>query len=160
VPPDHADSNYRMAREALLDHVTIPPHNIHRIHGELPPRRAADLYQSVLQSVLGVPPRFDLVLLGMGDDGHTASLFPGSSALQESERSSVDVHVPHLDSTRVTLTLPILNRAHRVLFLVSGQSKAPALARIRAGDRLPAARIRPTGGTLLWLVDQAAAADL
>lgn len=159
VPPDHAESNYRMACETLLDHVEIPAENIHRVRGELDPARAAQEYRSELERVLGASPGFDLILLGMGDDGHTASLFPGSPALQENERAAVAVYAPHLDSWRVTLTLPVLNRARHVLFLVSGADKAPALARIRAGEPLPAARVCPGQGTLTWLIDEAATGE-
>jgi 6-phosphogluconolactonase len=159
VPPDHADSNYRMTREALLDRIDIPPQNVHRIRGELPPHEAAQLYRAELKNRLGKNPRFDLVLLGMGRDGHTASLFPGTASLDERVQTAIAVYAPHLDSWRVTLTLPVLNRARHVLFLVSGENKTSALARIRAGDPLPAGRIRPSQGTLTWLLDQDAAGD-
>ena len=158
VPPDHTDSNYRMTREALLDHVDVPPQNVHRLRGELPPPQAARLYCAELKSVLGPLPRFDLIMLGMGSDGHTASLFPGSSALQETEREALPTYASHLDSWRVTLTLPVLNRAAHVLFVVSGADKAPALARVQAGDPLPAGLVRPHSGTLTWLLDRDAAA--
>ena len=157
VPPDHADSNYRMTREALLDHIDIPAQNVHRVRGELAPAQAAQDYRAELGNVLGTNPRFDLVLLGMGDDGHTASLFPDSPALAERERTAIAVYAAHLDSWRVTLTLPVLNRARHVLFLVSGANKAPALSRIRAGEPLPAGRVHPCPGTLTWLLDQDAA---
>jgi 6-phosphogluconolactonase len=157
VPPDHPDSNYRMAREALLDHVDLPPQNVHRVRGEWTPDRSADHYQSELERVLGPDLGFDLILLGMGSDGHTASLFPGSPTLEEGEEAVVAVYAAHLDSWRVTLTLPVLNRAHHVLFLVSGASKAGALARIRAGEPLPAGRVCPSRGTLTWLIDRDAA---
>jgi len=156
VPPDHADSNYRMAREALLDRVPIPPGNVHRIRGEIDPQQAAADYAAELASVLGPDGRLDLALLGMGDDGHTASLFPGSTALAERERNVVAVHVDKLQSWRVTLTLPTLNAARQVLFLVSGAGKAQALTRVQAGERLPAGLVRPTDGHLIWLVDQQA----
>jgi 6-phosphogluconolactonase len=154
VPPDHADSNYRMAREAFLDRVSIPAENVHRIRGELDPQQAAARYAAELESILGPGGRLDLVLLGMGSDGHTASLFSGSAALAERERRVVAAHVAKLGSWRVTLTLPMLNASAQVLFLVSGAGKAPALARIRAGERLPAGLVRPTSGELAWLVDQ------
>jgi len=160
VPPDHADSNYRMTREMLLDHIDIPPQNVHRVRGELPPPQAAQEYRAELESILGPSPRFDLILLGMGSDGHTASLFPDSSALDEREQAAVAVYAEHLDSWRVTLTLPVLNRARHVLFLVTGATKARALARIRAGEPLPAARVRPDPGTLTWLLDQDATKEL
>ena len=157
VPPDHADSNYRMTSEALLEKVPIPPGNVHRIEGEPEPERAAVRYEAVLKALLGPGSRLDLVLLGMGTDGHTASLFPGTAALQEDERSAVAVYVQKLESWRVTLTLPTLNAARNVIFLVSGSGKAPVLARIRGGEALPAALIRPTQGQLTWLIDRGAA---
>jgi 6-phosphogluconolactonase len=157
VPPDHAESNYRMAREALLDKVPIPAGNVHRIRGELPPDRAAAAYQAQLEAVLGEDGRFDLILLGMGADGHTASLFPGAAALEERVRWVVGNYVEKLDAWRVTLTLPLINRARHVLFLVSGAAKADALARVRAGHPLPAALVQPGHGELVWLVDRDAA---
>jgi 6-phosphogluconolactonase len=126
VPPEHSASNYRMAREALLDRISIPEENIHRIRGELHPAQAAALYEAEIENDLGTDRAFDLVLLGMGTDGHTASLFPGSKALEERERKAIPVFAEHLGSWRVTMTLPVLNRARHVLFLVSGASKAPA----------------------------------
>lgn len=163
VPPDHPESNYRMAREALLDHVPVA--SVHRIHGEDPAGAAA--YEAELRSFFripadGAPPRLDLVLLGLGPDGHTASLFPGTPALDERVRWVVSSFVARLGTRRTTLTLPVLNRA-RVLFLVSGAEKAGALARVLAPPAgeplLPAARVRPDGGAL-WVVDAAAARDL
>ncbi len=156
VPPYHADSNYRMAREALLDHIAIPQANVHRIKGELPPEEAAAEYRDAL-SGFG---RFDLVLLGMGTDGHTASLFPGTSALEERGHSVIATHVGRMGTWRVTLTLPTINSARQVIFLVSGASKAKALARVRAGSSLPAGLVEPTDGQLTWIVDREAAAQL
>jgi 6-phosphogluconolactonase len=160
VPPDHPDSNYRMARAALLDHVPIPTDNIHRIQGELNPDQAASIYQGELQAVLGTGERFDLILLGMGVDGHTASLFPGITALEERERAVVAVYVENMQSWRVTLTLPIINAARHALFLVSGDAKAEVLAQINAGERLPTSLVQPSHGQLTWLVDQNAASNL
>jgi len=157
VPPDHADSNTRMAREALLDNVSIVASHIHRIKGELPPEQAAAAYEAELEAILGADGRFDLILLGMGTDGHTASLFPGSTALEERERAVVAVYVERLRAWRVTLTLPVINAARQVLFLVSGVAKAKTLARIRAGEPLPASLVQPSQGELLWLVDREAA---
>lgn len=157
VPPNHPSSNYRMARETLLDEVSIPGENVHRVPCELSPGEAAAAYQAELDEVLGAEGRFDLTLLGMGIDGHTASLFPGTTALQERERDVVAVYVEKLDAWRVTLTLPIINAARHVLFLVGGSEKAPALARIRAGEPLPAGLVQPRHGQLTWLVDRAAA---
>jgi 6-phosphogluconolactonase len=160
VPPDHANSNYRMAREALLDHVQIPAENVHRVRGELAPSHAAAAYQAELEDVIGEGGRFDLILLGVGTDGHTASLFPGTTALDERERSAVAVFVEELNAWRVTLTLPTINAARSIVFLVSGRTKAPALARVHAGEPLPAGMVQPTDGRLTWVVDRAAAAGL
>ena len=153
VPPTHPDSNYRMAREALLDHIDIPTENVHRIKGELGAVQAAAAYRSELDDVLGRSARFDLILLGVGADGHTASLFPGTAATKESRRTVVAVHVEKLDAWRVTLTLPVINRARHVTFLVSGASKAKALARVRNQEPLPAGLVQPRG-QLIWIVDQ------
>jgi len=160
VPPDHPDSNYALAREALLDHAPLPAGNVHRIRAELPPPQAAALYQKELEAGLGAAGRFDLILLGMGADGHTASLFPGTLALEEKTRWVVENYVASLDSWRVTLTLPVINAARQVLFLVSGTAKAETLARVRAGERLPAALVHPSPGRLTWMVDSAAAGQL
>jgi 6-phosphogluconolactonase len=161
VPPGHRESNYGMVRDALLAHVPIPASNVHRIRGEEDPEAAAREYEDELRAFFGPSLRFDLVLLGMGADGHTASLFPGSGALDEATRLVVAPFVPAVNATRITLTLPALAAAARVVFLVSGASKAPALARVLAGgsgpEALPAARVRPRQGTVLWLVDRAAA---
>ncbi len=164
VPPDHPDSNYRMVRETLLARGPAAVAQVHRIHAELGADRAAAEYERELRSFFGSDPAFDLVLLGMGADGHTASLFPGTAALEERERWVVATWVERLRAHRITLTLPVLERARAVLFLVAGADKAPALARVlspRAGEEpLPAARVRPAQGQLLWLVDRAAAAAL
>jgi 6-phosphogluconolactonase len=157
VPPDHADSNYRMAHEALLAHVPIPVENVHRIVGELDPAQAAAAYEEELESTLGADGRLDLVLLGMGSDGHTASLFPGTAALKEQERWVVENYVEKLKSWRITLTLAAINAARQATFLVGGSSKAEPLARIRAGEGLPAGLVQPVGGDLIWLVDREAA---
>jgi len=157
VSPNHPNSNTRMAREALLDNVPIIASHIHRIQGELPPEQAAAAYRAELEAVLGADRRFDLILLGMGTDGHTASLFPGTTALEERERAVVAVCVERLRAWRVTLTLPVFNAARHVLFLVSGVAKAKTLARIRAGQPLPASLVQPAEGELVWLVDRDAA---
>jgi 6-phosphogluconolactonase len=163
VPPSHADSNYRMTAESLLDHIPIPKENIHRISGELPPAQAAESYEQELRAFFGDSPRFDLALLGMGDDGHTASLFPGSPALAESVRWAVAAEhtAPPLPLvSRVTLTFGVFNAARRVIFLVSGAGKASRLAEIQRGCDYPAAHIQPTHGDLLWLLDESAASLL
>ncbi len=164
VPPDHPDSNYRMAREALLDHVAVA--SVHRIRGEDP--AAADAYEAELRRFFGVPPggeppRLDVVLLGLGPDGHTASLFPGTAAVDETVRWVVSPFVARLGTRRTTLTLPILNRARAVVFVVSGAGKATALARVLAptpgAEPLPAARVRPDGEAV-WIFDDDAASAL
>ena len=168
VPPDHAESNYRMAREALLDRVPIPPANVHRIHGELDPKLASQNYEGELKRVVpshhGGLPRLDLVLLGVGQDGHTASLFPGTAALDEKVRAVVPNLAPKPGGWRVTLTLPALSGASNVLFLVLGAEKAPMLRRVlktdTEGARYPAQRVRPTAGWLRWFLDEEAASQL
>lgn len=171
VPPDDHESNYHMAREALLDYVNIPMSSIYRMRGEDDPHHAADTYGQVLYHFFsgrtGVDyavPRFDLVLLGMGDDGHTASLFPGTAALHEQERWVTANYVEAKETWRLTLTQGVLNAAAHVIFLVSGESKAEALKQVFSEDsdpyHYPAKLIQPGDGELLWLVDEAAAALL
>jgi 6-phosphogluconolactonase len=157
VPPDHPDSNYRLARETLLDKVAIPAENVHRIRGELSPDQAATAYQVELEATLGAGGRLDLILLGMGADGHAASLFPGTAALAEQARWVAENYVEKLETWRVTLTYPIINAARHVVFLVSGVAKVEPLARVRAGESLPAALVQPAQGQLVWLVDESAA---
>jgi 6-phosphogluconolactonase len=166
VPAEHPDSNFAMTRQALLDRVGIPAENIHRIEGELEPALAAIRYEAELKATFGSQsfPRFDLILLGLGEDGHTASLFPGSPALNEHERWVVNVeHItpPPPLVRRITLTLPVLNAAAQVIFLVSGSSKAERLRQVLSDSRepnpLPAQLIIPANGNLLWLVDREAA---
>ena len=162
VPPDHEDSNYRMAREALLDHV--PVGSVHRMRGELPPDEAAALYEEELLAFFEEePPVLDLVMLGIGGDGHTASLFPETSALEVTDRLAVANPVPKLDTTRVTLAAPVLNAARDINFLVAGEDKAEALKEILEGDadprEYPAKLIQPSGGPT-WMVDRAAASLL
>ena len=156
VPPDRTGSNYRMVRDALLARTPIPPAQIHRIRGELTPEKAARAYAADLTVTLGDGGRFDLVLLGMGEDGHTASLFPGTSALTERVAPVVPVFVERMGAWRVTLTLPVINAARSVVFIISGISKRETLARVRAGEQLPAALVQPHSGQLLWLVDREA----
>ena len=168
VPPSHPDSNYRMAQESLFSRIAVPERNIHRIEGELKAEEAADGYQQILRSFFtlkpGELPRFDLVLLGMGPDGHTASLFPGSAALAETSRLVAANWVEKFNAFRITLTFPVLNHAAEVLFLVSGTDKAGMLRNVLQGDpaasTYPAQRVRPQSGRLLWYADQAAAARL
>ena len=168
VPPDRPESNYRMAREALLDRVPLPPANVHRIRGEDEPSEAAAAYEALLGAFFGsreISPKvsFDLVLLGMGADGHTASLFPGSTAARETRRWVVASPGPQPDSWRVSLTPVLLNAADDVTFLVCGANKAERLKDVlenRLPDPLPAQLIRPTHGTLHWMIDAAAATRL
>ncbi len=159
VPPDHEDSNYRMAREALLDHV--PVGSVHPMRGELPPQEAAVSYEGDLRRFFDDNPVvLDLVMLGIGDDGHTASLFPGTAALDVTDRLAVSNPVPQLDTTRITLTTPVLNAARDVFFLVAGEGKAEVLGEILEGESdpktHPAKLVRPEGGPT-WMVDRAAA---
>ena len=169
VPPDHADSNYRMAFETMLSKVPVSPSQVHRIEGENPDTgRAALAYEEDLLSYFriggGALPRFDLALLGLGPDGHTASLFPGTEAVDEMSRLAVAVWVPKFQSWRITLTAPLLNHAANVLFLVSGKDKAEALRAVLQGEfqppRYPAQLIRPEQGNLIWLADGSAASLL
>ena len=166
VPPDHADSNYRVAKEALLSKVPVRPENIFRIHAE---EKDADVaaknYEQEIRKSFhlspGDFPRFDLTLLGLGPDGHTASLFPGTTALQEQNRLVVANWVEKFNAHRITLTLPVLNHSRVVLFLVSGKEKAAALKQIfsKEASDLPAKLVRPDG-KLLWFVDEDAAMGL
>lgn len=161
VPPDHPDSNYGMARDTLLKFISIPEANIHRMHGEYDPSRAAEEYNEMLIAFFGGAPHLDLVFLGMGDDGHTASLFPHTTALYEpADRYCVANQVAKLNAWRVTLTASAINAANNVIFLVAGANKATRLKEVMYGDRhpddLPSQMIQPTSGNLLWLIDRAA----
>lgn len=164
VPPDHGDSNYRLARETLVCRVPIPPSNVHRFRAELAPEEAAAAYESEMRMTMGEDPRLDLAVLGMGDDTHTASLFPHSPALGERSRLAVANWVERLGAYRLTLTVPALNRSRHIIVLATGQSKAQALALALAGDidveEHPIQAIRPVDGSMVWIVDQEAAALL
>lgn len=180
VPADHADSNYKMAREALLDHVPIPQAHVHRVRTELGAEQAAAHYETEMRFAFGQisvddevdaillssseVPRFDLILLGMGDDGHTASLFPNTEALNVVDRLVVANAVPKLNAERITFTYPLINSADSVLFLVAGASKAEVLKRVLLGElqpgELPSQGIAPQVGKLFWMVDAAAAAQV
>ena len=169
VPPDHPDSNYRLAREAFISRVPIPAANVHPIPTEGgDPEATAAQYEETLRHFFATPegemPHFDLILLGMGAEGHTASLFPGSPALDEHDRLVVATYIPKLGAWRLTLTPPVLRCARHVLFLVSGLDKASALREVLEGPydprRLPAQVARPDKGDLTWLADGAAASLL
>jgi len=169
VPPDHPDSNYKMIRTALLDYVPIPPLNFHRMVAENPDRdAAAHQYSQEMAQVLNPTgaqwPQLDLVFLGMGSDGHTASLFPGSPALDERVLWVCPNFSQRLGAFRLTLTYPVLNAAAHVVFLVAGADKAETLRDVLKGpprlSLLPAQGVQPAGGRLTWLLDQAAARSL
>lgn len=168
VPPVDPQSNYRMAREALLMHVPVPDEQIHRMRGEDEPARAAANYASVLESEFDAPvPVFDLILLGMGEDAHTASIFPHSPLLKDSSlaQTVAAIYVERLRASRLTLTLRVLNHAQAIIFLVSGVEKAEPLRKVFASvdldEELPARCVRPTQeGAALWLVDEEAARSL
>jgi 6-phosphogluconolactonase len=164
VPPRDTRSNYHMARAALLDRVAIPAGNIHRMRGEDPPDAAAEAYAAELRNALGDDGRLDLVLLGLGQDAHTASLFPGLAAVTEAQRTVMAAYVEFVGMWRLTLTPPAINAARRVAFLVSGADKAGILHRVLQGPRqpvvLPAQAIRPAERPALWLIDAGAAAKL
>ena len=169
VPPDDAQSNYRMANEELLSRVPVPPENVHRIEGErADAAEAAAAYERELRRFFGLAagpaPRFDLVLLGMGPDGHTASLFPGSDALTVTDRLAAAPWVEKFRCYRITLTLPVFDNAAAVHFLVSGRDKAETLRAVfdpaTPPDTFPCQRIRPAEGELLWLIDRPAASRL
>ncbi len=180
VPSDHADSNYRMAAGALISTIPIPPANVHRVRTELGAEQAAAHYETEMRFVFGQMsiddeldavllrtgefPRFDLILLGMGDDGHTASLFPGTDALKIQDRLVVANSVSKLNTDRITFTYPLINTADSVMFLVSGANKAEVLKRVLMGDVqpdvLPSQGIAPVTGKLFWMCDVAAAAQV
>jgi 6-phosphogluconolactonase len=168
VPSDHADSNFRMASEALLKKVPIPEANIHRVETERGATEAAALYEQAVRAFAGPgpgTPRLDLILLGMGPDGHTASLFPDTTALQERSRLVVGNFVPKLNADRITFTYPLINAGKNVWFLTAGAEKAPMLRNILMGSsdgtRYPAQEVQPAGeNTLVWWVDEDAARGL
>jgi len=165
VPPTDPRSNFRMAHETLLTNVPIPIANIHPVCNDLSPADSAVHYEAQLRIFFGKqPPAFDLILLGLGDNAHTASLFPHTSVLNETERWVAEVYIPESEMARVTLTAPIINQASQVVFLVCGADKAPALRNVLEGTyqphELPAQLIRPNGAHPTWLVDKAAAHKL
>lgn len=165
VPKDHEESNFKITLDTLLSRVSIPDGNIHRIRGEEDPEKAASDYEEDIRKFFGMSgiPMFDLVILGMGEDGHTASLFPGSKLLKETIRLAVPVYLPKPTWNRITLTFPILNNATQILFLVAGRSKASILSEIlgdREKKRFPVGLINPVHGYMTWLIDQEAAERL
>ena len=169
VPPNHAESNYRMAFESLLAKVPVTQQQIHRIEGENPDaRQAARAYEETIVQHFGLVeggwPRFNLMLLGLGSDAHTASLFPGTDVLTEQRRIVAAPWVEKLEAFRITLTPSAFNAAENVMFLVSGEDKAEAVKTVLRGEfqprRFPAQLIRPRDGSLTWLIDRAAARRL
>jgi 6-phosphogluconolactonase len=168
VPPTDADSNYRMTNEAMLSRVPLHVAQIHRMEGELDPEIAATRYESVIREAFklheGEMPVFDLVLLGMGDDGHTASLFPHTSALHEMERLVVANHVPQKETWRITLTSPVINHGREVVFLIEGMGKAQVVHDVFQGaydpESKPSQLVRPENGSLTVWLDAAAASQL
>jgi len=161
VPPDHSDSNYRMANEELLSKVPLDPAHIHRMRGEIDPQEAAKEYGLMLKRRFGDDGGLDLLLLGMGDDGHTASLFPGTPALSETKHRCVANFVPKFNTWRITLTVPFINRAGEILVLASGASKANVVQQVLEGEdkpgQYPIQLISPASGKLIWLLDLATA---
>lgn len=168
VPPDNAESNYHMTRETLLSHVPLPASQVHRMEGELEPEVAAARYESELRNSFRLEgaesPRFDLISLGMGDDGHTASLFPFTTAIHEMGRLVTANQVPQKDTWRITLTWPVINHASSVFFLIAGADKAERIREVFMGprdpERLPSQLIWPASGILTLFLDKAAAALL
>lgn len=168
VPPDHPESNYRMTKEAMLDRVPLKPEQVHRMEGELDPQVAASRYESLLRNTFRLEgaetPRFDLIGLGMGDDGHTASLFPHTAAIHEMSRLVTANQVPQKDTWRITLTWPVINQGSSVFFLIGGKNKAELVKEVFTGprdpERLPSQLIWPASGILTLILDKDAAALL
>jgi 6-phosphogluconolactonase len=165
VPPDHPQSNFGMVREAMLAHHRVPETNIHRIKGEIAAEQAAKEYAEELKKFFqNQRIRFDLVLLGIGEDGHTASLFPGTDAVAEISKPVTAVFVPRLDKWRVTLTFPVINSASKVAFVVAGKSKAQIIENLlklhKPDPQWPASMVQPQSGVLFWLMDADAAANI
>lgn len=169
VPPDHGDSNFRMAKEHLLDRVPIPSDQVFRMEGELPAQEAAIRYEDVLQRAFSLKnkevfPRFDLILLGMGSDGHTASLFPDTAVLEETTRWVGAPWIEKLHTHRITLTPPVLNAARRIVFVVSGADKAQAVQAVLEGPvqirQYPSQVVNPIQGEVIWLMDREASSRL
>ena len=160
VPPDHPDSNYRLANEAMLSRVPVALTNVHRIISENPAADAARDYEDTIKEI-GGNPRLDLILIGLGTDGHTASIFPGSEVLNETERLVAAPWVEKLNTYRITMTLPLLNNGASVVFLVSGADKTQIVKEVLEGpEKYPAQAVKPINGELIWMLDQDAAKDL
>ena len=168
VPPTHEESNYRMTREAMLDKVPLPTGNVHRMEGELDPEEAASRYEATIRNAFRLEgaqtPTFDLIWLGLGPDGHTASLFPHTEGLNEMSRIVIPNHVPQKDTWRITLTWPVIVQGREVAFLIEGEEKAEMVRTVFAGaydpENWPAQLIRPASGKLTLMLDSAAAAQL
>lgn len=166
VPPDMPESNFRMAKESLLERIAVPPENVHRVRGEWEVKEAARDYEEEIRAFFSLRgeelPEFTLMLLGLGEDGHTASLFPGSEALHERRRIVAEVFGGTPSLFRVTLTLPVINRSGTVLALVAGESKASILREVLEGAELryPAQYVKPASGRLFWLTDAGAASHI
>jgi 6-phosphogluconolactonase len=161
VPPDNPISNYGMTKREWISHISIPQENVHRMKGESDPKKTSEKYELEIRKFFGRDPVvFDLVLLGVGEDGHTASLFPGTHAVIEKEVFVKSVFVQQINSWRTTLTVPVLNAAREIIFLAAGEQKAAIVQRVldaKAPDtKLPASLIRPTEGTLCWMIDEGA----
>jgi 6-phosphogluconolactonase len=164
VPPDSDESNYKMATDAFLRDLNVPPDHVHRMRGEADPQQAAREYAELLIQTMGDMPRFDLIMLGMGADGHTASLFPGADPLADNDRLVRAVYVEKMSTHRITLTPLVINNAAHVVIATEGLAKAPALYAVREGPYEPATHpiqiVAPVDGRLSWLVDRAAAAEI
>lgn len=165
VPPQHPESNYNLVEETLLEHITIPPENIFRIRGEEEPATAAKIYQNEIEKFFqGQKLRFDLVLLGLGGDGHTASLFPGTPALNENLTWVVENYQPETNLSRITLTYPAILSARQIFFLVQGGKKAPVVKEVlenpEGAPHYPAKEIKNASGNIVWYLDEAAAKEL
>jgi len=166
VPPFHPESNFRMISDALLNRITIPEKNVHRVKTELPPEEASDAYADEIRKLFqlkpGEFPEFDVLLLGIGEDGHTASLFPGTPAVNETEKITTAVLGPNVKIPRVSLTFPAINHAAEIIFIVSGKGKAAILQQILKGtdQKYPAQMVNPLKGRLTWMADRDATMQL
>lgn len=160
VPHTHEESNYRMVKEALLDQIKIPKKNIFPVPTQGWPQDCADAYEKTIKQALGRNASFDLTLLGMGDDGHTASLFPGTQILEENKKLAQEVWVDAKQTWRISITYPLINRSKEIMFLVAGANKTPVLKKILSGRKLknpfPIQAVQPKNGNAIWMVDEAA----